>query len=67
MRGAVSPSEKVAKVPRKYLVLKGNHAEHPGRGLGNGVDVRQQVALDGANHVYGVKPVDLRDALRVQQ
>lgn len=43
-RGAVPPSEKVAKVPKKYLVLEGNHAEHPGEGRGNGAKARQQVA-----------------------
>jgi len=31
--GTVTPSEKAAKVPKKYLVLGGDYAEHPGEGL----------------------------------
>jgi DNA (cytosine-5)-methyltransferase 1 len=34
-RKSTASPERVAAVPRAYLSLVGNHAEHPGEGLGN--------------------------------
>jgi DNA (cytosine-5)-methyltransferase 1 len=39
-RGVPPPPEPVARVPRKYLTLVGDHSAHPGTGLGFGVAAR---------------------------
>ena len=41
-RGSTPPQERVAKVPRAFMALVGDHAEHPGEGLGN--RAKQRVA-----------------------
>jgi DNA (cytosine-5)-methyltransferase 1 len=38
------PPEPVARVPRKFTTLEGDHAEHPGEGRGNGARARQRKA-----------------------
>jgi hypothetical protein len=37
--------EPVARVPKKYLALKADHADHPGPGLGPGARKRLEQAL----------------------
>jgi DNA (cytosine-5)-methyltransferase 1 len=39
-RGAPPRAERVASVPRKYLPLSGNHADHPGTGKGRRATTR---------------------------
>jgi DNA (cytosine-5)-methyltransferase 1 len=41
-RGTPPSAEPVARVPAKYRSLIGDHADHPGEGLGNGA--RQRIA-----------------------
>jgi len=43
-RGPAPLPEKVARVPKKYRVLIGDHSDHPGEGLGNGARQRLIVA-----------------------
>lgn len=43
-RGAAPTPEKVARVPKKYRPLIGEHSDHPGEGLGNGAQQRLIVA-----------------------
>ena len=42
-RGTIPIAEAVNRVPKKYLHLKGRHADHPGKGLGRGA-LRSQSA-----------------------
>lgn len=37
---AVPPPEKAARVPKKYMALRGEHAAHPGTGLGHAAQLR---------------------------
>ncbi|KAB2912717.1 MAG: DNA cytosine methyltransferase [Hyphomicrobiaceae bacterium] len=43
-REMMPPPARTTKVPKKYLVMEGEHAEHPGEGKGNGARARQRVA-----------------------
>jgi DNA (cytosine-5)-methyltransferase 1 len=43
-RGEVPVAETVKRIPKKYLELKGRHADHPGEGLGRGARVSRKQA-----------------------
>lgn len=43
-RNSPPPPERVARVPAKYRAFIGDHADHPGEGLGNGA--RQRIAAN---------------------
>lgn len=43
-RGPAPAPEKLARVPKKYRTLIGEHSDHPGEGLGNGARQRLIVA-----------------------